>query len=69
MQKSEALQGNATMFFDGTDFCGAAKPPAGLTAEDCKGFNKWFTPKAFNILGQVVALTDTKLCHDVYGAC
>ena len=93
MQNSTGLQGNATLFFNGTDFCGAKTPPANLSTAgwfvyilnclltylftylltylftDCQGFNSWFTAKAFNILGQVVGMTDSILCKDVFNNC
>merc|ERR1712043_68067 len=33
-----------------------------ISTADCQGFNSWFTAKAFNILGQVVGMTDSILC-------
>ena len=69
MQNSTGLHGNATAFFNGTDFCGAKTPPANLSTADCQGFNSWFTAKAFNILGQVVGMTDSLLCKDVFNNC
>ena len=66
IQTNESIK-MATDFFNGTDFCGAAKPP--IPKSDCQTFNQWFTPASMSVLGQVMNLSPKAVCQLGYGAC
>jgi len=54
-------------FWNGTDFCGAAKPliPVG----DCRGFIDWFTEPAITTLSEVMLLSTKAVCQVGFHLC
>merc|ERR1712156_1345860 len=54
-------------FWNGTDFCGAAKPI--IPTSDCQGFVAWFTEPALMTLGEVMKLSTKAVCQVGFNLC